>query len=59
MKTLNAPESVLNNVSLEGFVVKETLAKDGFKRNRIYRPEKTIFTLAELRRIQNRRKNIR
>ena len=56
MKTLNASTDI-NKVSLDGFIVKETLAKDDFKLNRLYRPApKTVFTLAELRRIQNRRK---
>lgn len=58
MKTLNDAESIrVNNVSLDGFIVKETLAKDELKHNRLYRPmTKTVFTLAELRRIQNKRK---
>ncbi|TAM93792.1 MAG: hypothetical protein EPN39_19265 [Chitinophagaceae bacterium] len=59
MKTLNDAESIRvnNNVSLDGFIVKETLAKEELKHNRVYRPMvKTVFTLAELRRIQNRRK---
>ncbi|TAN18433.1 MAG: hypothetical protein EPN37_05450 [Chitinophagaceae bacterium] len=58
MKTLNASTGInVNKVSLDGFIVKETLAKDEFKFNRLYRPaQKTVFTLAELRRIQNRRK---
>ncbi|MGH2645677.1 MAG: hypothetical protein ACRDE2_17130 [Chitinophagaceae bacterium] len=59
MKTLNDAESIRvnNNVTLDGFIVKETLAKGELKHNRLYRPAvKTIFTLAELRRIQNRRK---
>lgn len=59
MKTLNDAESIRvnNNVSLDGFIVKETLAKEELKHSRVYRPMvKTVFTLAELRRIQNRRK---
>jgi hypothetical protein len=40
MKTLNDAESIRvnNNVSLDGFIVKETLAKEELKHNRVYRP---------------------